>query len=771
MNAASFVWTGPVYEPTGYADEGRGLLRAMDRLGVRVALRPATAERPGFKQLLSRKDLKVFAEQEARQVYPDFVVCRHFPADAFVRNPNARVSVGRTMFETDALPAHWVERCNERDELWLPSQFNRETFAAAGVRTPVVIVPGGIDTTRYHENIAPLSVPGLRGTVFLSVFEWRYRKGWDVLLRAWANAFTPDDDVTLLLRTYPASNTHGRDRHALVESSINAFLKTQCGKARHQVAPIVALTETLPDSALPSLYNTAHAFVLPTRGEGWGRPLMEAMASALPVIATRWSAHLEFMNDANSLLLDIEGLEEITDQTLPLYVGQRWASPSAEHCTTLLRRVHSDRGAARALGAAARADMAANWTWERPARIIADRLTELAPGRIGGARTPASVAETSSRVIIDADLFTDTKRPLEVDALLTLIAPDFRIRHRGTTTGDRPAYHTQAYEWYLRQVDASCETDEDDVTISWMRRSDTILPSRPLRGRWIVATGDCVLTAVAAYMIPTLHRADEIWVPHAAAADACAAIGIATSRLWAMPLLSRAIHPQLGSTFTAMPRIPETTLTFGLLVSTDDEVPVADALVRIWERAFAARPDRALRIFVGSAPSTATVEWMAQLMMRFQLANNGGSAQLSRGSVHLITGQMSDDRWPWALRSLDVLITPLCTPSVPCVLPLAAALGVPLISARHAGTEDWCAAAGGWAIPLASTGRLEWPALAAACESATDSAERTDRSERAKAAYAELPDAHAFGSAIMARIEHVRAGDYAHHFQASTCTR
>lgn len=217
-----------------------------------------------------------------------------------------------------------------------------------------------------------------------------------------------------------------------------------------------------------------------------------------------------------------------------------------------------------------------------------------------------------------------------------------------------------------------------------------------------------------------------------------------------------------------MPRIPETTLTFGLLVSTDDEVPVADALVRIWERAFAARPDRALRIFVGSAPSSATVEWMAQLMMRFHLTNSGGSAHLSRGNVHLVTGQMNDDRWPWALRSLDVLITPLCTPSVPSVLPIAAALGVPLISARHAGTEDWCAAAGGWAIPLASTGRLEWPALAAACESATDSAERTERSERAKAAYAELPDAHAFGRAIMARIECVRTGDYANHFQART---
>ena len=40
---------------------------------------------------------------------------------------------------------------------------------------------------------------------------------------------------------------------------------------------------------LPKLYKAADAFVLPSRGEGWGRPHVEAMAMGLPVIATNWS--------------------------------------------------------------------------------------------------------------------------------------------------------------------------------------------------------------------------------------------------------------------------------------------------------------------------------------------------------------------------------------------------------------------------------------------------------------------------------------------------
>ncbi|WP_309672452.1 glycosyltransferase [Gemmatimonas sp.] len=751
MNAASFVWSGPVYEPTGYADEGRGLLRAMDQLGVNVALRPLTEERPGFKDSLSAADLALFARQEARQVFPDFVVCRHFPADGFMINANARVSIGRTMFETDSVPGHWVRLCNERDELWLPSQFNRETFAASGVRTPVVLVPGGIDSMRYHPGVTPLPVPGLRGTVFLSVFEWRYRKGWDVLLRAWANAFGPDDDVTLLLRTYPTESSDGRDRQTVIDAAIDEFLRTSCGKARHQVAPIVALTETLPENALPSLYTAAHAFVLPTRGEGWGRPFMEAMACGLPVIATRWSAHLEFMNDANSLLLDIEGLEDVNDPTLPLYVGQRWASPSAEHCTTLLRRVHADRAGARAIGEAARADMAANWTWARPAGVIAERLAALAPGRIGGVRTVHGDTN-AARVILDADLFTDTHRPLEVDALLSMLPTTVGIHQRSTGVVHRPAYHLPAYEWYTRQLPASREAHDEDVTISWLRRSDSVLPLSPIRGRWIVATGDCVLASVPTPLLPTLLDADDIWVPHAAAFDACVAAGIDAERLWVMPLLSRAVDPRLGSARTAMPRVSESPLTFGLLVATDDEVLVADALVRLWERAFASRQDRTLRILLGPAPSPGVVNWMAQLMMRLQLTNSDAPARASRTNVHGVTNQTTEDQWPWALRSLDVLITPSCAPSVPSVWPIAAALGLPLIAARSASTESWVAASGGWTIPVASTGRFEWPALAAACESASDPQQRAERSQAARAAFAALPDGRAFLDAVMTRI-------------------
>jgi glycosyltransferase involved in cell wall biosynthesis len=51
---------------------------------------------------------------------------------------------------------------------------------------------------------------------------------------------------------------------------------------------VVVLDEEIAAEQMPSLYKGADAFVLPSRGEGWGIPYMEAMAMALPTIGTKW---------------------------------------------------------------------------------------------------------------------------------------------------------------------------------------------------------------------------------------------------------------------------------------------------------------------------------------------------------------------------------------------------------------------------------------------------------------------------------------------------
>ena len=119
----------------------------------------------------------------------------------------------------------------------------------------------------------------------------------------------------------------------------------------------------ISDEELRQFYRAADAFVLPSRGEGWGRlkldlpssstlnltsryltpkppnllnppnlfslydprgsrPHVEAMAMGLPIIATNWSASTEYMTPDNSYPLEIEGLTEI--KTGSVSFNYRW---------------------------------------------------------------------------------------------------------------------------------------------------------------------------------------------------------------------------------------------------------------------------------------------------------------------------------------------------------------------------------------------------------------------------------------------------------------
>lgn len=56
---------------------------------------------------------------------------------------------------------------------------------------------------------------------------------------------------------------------------------------------------------MPKLYKRAQAFVLPSRGEGWGRPHMEALSMGIPVLATNWSGPTAFLHEGNSYPIPI----------------------------------------------------------------------------------------------------------------------------------------------------------------------------------------------------------------------------------------------------------------------------------------------------------------------------------------------------------------------------------------------------------------------------------------------------------------------------------
>jgi len=92
---------------------------------------------------------------------------------------------------------------------------------------------------------------------------------------------------------------------------IAEFAAKELGKAMSDLPRVVVLSLEMPLADMPRLYKGADCFVLPSRGEGWGRPHIEAMSMGLPAIATNWSGNTEFMLEDNSYLIPINGLEPV----------------------------------------------------------------------------------------------------------------------------------------------------------------------------------------------------------------------------------------------------------------------------------------------------------------------------------------------------------------------------------------------------------------------------------------------------------------------------
>mmetsp|Transcript_7315 Transcript_7315/g.18775 ORF Transcript_7315/g.18775 Transcript_7315/m.18775 type:complete len:158 (-) Transcript_7315:185-658(-) len=149
-------------------------------------------------------------------------------------------------------------------------------------------------------------------------------------------------------------------------------------------APAVYVeTRHVPQRDLPALYAGADAFVLPSRGEGWGRPHMEAMAMGCPVIATNWSGPTAFLSERVGYPLPIEGLVPILDGP---FAGHRWAEPSVPALRAIMRRLYDDPAEAAAKGRLARQHIAVNFSLDVMRGVVLAELRRI-EAQLAGGRT------------------------------------------------------------------------------------------------------------------------------------------------------------------------------------------------------------------------------------------------------------------------------------------------------------------------------------------------------------------------------------------------
>ncbi|MCI2261675.1 glycosyltransferase [Xanthomonas indica] len=376
------------FRPVGYAMTARQIALGLDGAGVSVSYEylygpgtvfpvdEARTQSTGVYMLEMIKQRPIVEDGVPHLVYGQ--------ADAFGKVTSG-YRIGYTMLETTGIPVEWVEGCNSVDEVWVPTEFNKWTFQRCGVKVPVNVMPLAlIDTNYFNPRIRSERIEGVY--TFLSVFEWGERKSPEILLRAFNRAFRRADPVVLICKY--SNHDPGVDPEAVIRG---LKLDPEGGRV------VYSVNESVPYYQIAQLYRSADCFVLPTRGEGWGMPLLEAMACGVPVIASYWSAQQAFMDEDNSYPLQVSLVP--AEAKCPYYTGFKWALPDEEHLVHLLRRAFENQEESRAKGDQAAQDVFNHWSLKHSAKRMHARIADIVDGTHNAER---SQVKMRPRIAIDA---------------------------------------------------------------------------------------------------------------------------------------------------------------------------------------------------------------------------------------------------------------------------------------------------------------------------------------------------------------------------------
>ncbi|MCL4256634.1 MAG: hypothetical protein KJ043_22950 [Anaerolineae bacterium] len=191
---------------------------------------------------------------------------------------NAGPKIAITMFESTVLPEGWAEALNKCDAVIVPATFLVDIFKKAGVTTPIYVVPLGVSaefmryTQRVNAEFMHYPQWGKKTGepfTFLTIGDRGIRKGWMEACTAFVRAFGNDMNYRLIIKA--------RNPFPFGIDNPN----------------IEVITGDMTNAELAELYTRAHVMVFPTRGEGYGLPPREFVATGGLALVTNWGGTAE----------------------------------------------------------------------------------------------------------------------------------------------------------------------------------------------------------------------------------------------------------------------------------------------------------------------------------------------------------------------------------------------------------------------------------------------------------------------------------------------
>lgn len=265
-------------------------------------------------------------------------------------NPTlGKINIGMSaVVETDKCNPKWIDACNKMDHVVVPSNFTKEVLQKTGnVSKPITVIPewfnksieeksqAKIDDNKIDTSFNFLIISQINGLNALDD-----RKNIFNTIKWICEEFKDQKDVGIILKTNSGKGT-------TIDKKITQNILGQMTKAigKKEFPRVYLFHGNMTNDEVAGLYDveSVKCYVNATRGEGYGLPIIDSAASGVPIVATNWSGHLDFLYDMFSKI-DYEMIDvrkEKEDNRI-FFLGQKWADPIESSFKNEIRSVYNN---------------------------------------------------------------------------------------------------------------------------------------------------------------------------------------------------------------------------------------------------------------------------------------------------------------------------------------------------------------------------------------------------------------------------------------------
>jgi glycosyltransferase involved in cell wall biosynthesis len=362
MNKPFLLFRGPVKTRSGYGAHSRDLLQAlyeMDLFEIKIdscmwGSTPMTALEDNLFHKWIESNI-VSQLEKTPDIYVQVTVPNEFQR---VGKFNIGITAG---IETTIAPKDWIDGCNRMDLIITTSTFSKDVLLQTvyneneqntgklikqhKIERQIEVLFEGVDTKIYNNVYNNIDIDIKEDFAYLFVGHWlkgdtgQDRKDVGMLIRCFAESFKGvEDRPALILKTSSASFSI-KERESFrkkIEGLVSGY---------ENPPSIYLLFGDLTNDEMNNLYNhpKVKSMVTITKGEGFGRPLLEFTMTGKPVIASNWSGHKDFLPMDKAIMIGGK-LTEVHESAVDTFIlkDSKWFTANYNEVTEVFKLVYKD---------------------------------------------------------------------------------------------------------------------------------------------------------------------------------------------------------------------------------------------------------------------------------------------------------------------------------------------------------------------------------------------------------------------------------------------